>query len=582
MSSTTPEDRSRIIRLLRPYRGRLAVLSGMSIVGGLAEALFLVIVTRTALAVANGKASAGIVAAWYVPVRVAVGLSLAVLVVRLVLSLIGVAASTRLSADVLTDLRKDLVAAYVGSAWSTKQAERSGSLQQLVGGFVGGALGLVTAVAGVMGTGLNLFALIVVSLVIDPLATAGVAVALVVFGSLMGPIRRRIRYRSKLATDAGMAFSQSVAEFSGLGLEMETYGVGDQLAGRIGTLSQRETIARARADSLRGALGPFYSTLAYGALVVGLGVAAFAGTGELSSIGAVMLVMLRSLSYGQQVQVAWGGFAANAPILERMYEARERFVASQMSSGVVALKGIRSIEARHVSFDYVPGRPVLKDVSFEITAGEVVGVIGSSGAGKSTLVQLLLGVRVPTSGEVLVNGIDLREIRREDWSRLSAFVAQDANLISGSASDNVRFFRDGIDNDSIIGALRRANIAEEVLALPDGCDTDLGVRGSRLSGGQRQRLSIARALVGNPRLLVLDEPTSALDPVSEGLIRETISALRGSETTTVIIAHRMSTLDICDRIMVVEDGRIGSFAAPSELRLTSEFYRNALSSAGIV
>jgi len=161
-----------------------------------------------------------------------------------------------------------------------------------------------------------------------------------------------------------------------------------------------------------------------------------------------------------------------------------------------------------------------------------------------------------------------------------AFVAQDANLVTGTVEENIRFFREGISDEALRESTARANILSDLEALPEGFQTHLGERGSRLSGGQRQRLSLARALAGNPELLVLDEPTSALDGRSEALIRDTLGTLRG-RVTVVIIAHRMSTLDICDRIMVIEGGCLTALGTPAELARDSEFYRKAMATAGI-
>ena len=161
-----------------------------------------------------------------------------------------------------------------------------------------------------------------------------------------------------------------------------------------------------------------------------------------------------------------------------------------------------------------------------------------------------------------------------------AFVAQEALLFTGTVAENICFFRDGLDEATLRRAAAQANILADVDALPDGFDTHLGERGSRLSGGQRQRLSIARALAGDPELLVLDEPTSALDGQSEALIRATLGRLKGT-MTIVIIAHRMSTLEMCDRIMVIEGGRMTAFDTPEGLHRHSDFYQHAMSIAGI-
>ena len=245
------------------------------------------------------------------------------------------------------------------------------------------------------------------------------------------------------------------------------------------------------------------------------------------------------------------------------------------------IEHVRAITAEGVCFEYHDGRPVLHDVSFRVEAGEVIGVVGPSGGGKSTLVQLLLGLRNPTSGRISVaDGVDLHDVERRSWTGLTAFVAQDANLVSGSVAENIAFFREGIEPARIEAAAREANVLADVVAMPDGFDTDVGERGKQLSGGQRQRVSIARALAGDPELLILDEPTSALDVRSEQLIRQTISALKG-RVTVVIIAHRLSTLDTCDRIMVIEDGQLRAMAPAAVLSRDNEFVRHSLEVSGM-
>jgi ABC-type multidrug transport system fused ATPase/permease subunit len=176
--------------------------------------------------------------------------------------------------------------------------------------------------------------------------------------------------------------------------------------------------------------------------------------------------------------------------------------------------------------------------------------------------------------------VDLTDVDRSWWTSKVSFVPQDPTLFTGTVAENIRFFRPGISDDSLRRAAKQANVLDEIQRLPNGFDTHLGERGSQLSGGQRQRVSIARALAGDPELLIMDEPTSALDGRSETLIRDTMSRLRG-RVTTIVIAHRMSTLDLCDRIMVIEAGRVSAFEEPERLVTASSYYRNALAVAGM-
>jgi ABC-type multidrug transport system fused ATPase/permease subunit len=221
----------------------------------------------------------------------------------------------------------------------------------------------------------------------------------------------------------------------------------------------------------------------------------------------------------------------------------------------------------------------LSGISFAARHGEVIGIVGPSGAGKSTLVQLILRLREPTSGRVLADGRELPQLSLDNWYERVTFVPQEPRLFSGTVADNIRFFRD-VKREDVERAAMLANVHDEILSWPSGYTTPVGERGSQLSLGQRQRLCIARSLVGDPDVIVLDEPTSSLDPRSESLVREALSAL-GSKVTLFIIAHRLSTLDTCDRIMVLHAGRLQGFDEPRRLEHSSPFYREALRLSGL-
>jgi ATP-binding cassette, subfamily B, bacterial len=188
-------------------------------------------------------------------------------------------------------------------------------------------------------------------------------------------------------------------------------------------------------------------------------------------------------------------------------------------------------------------------------------------------VQLLLQLRLPNEGRYLINDLPAEHYSREDWHRQVSYVPQEPRLLHASVTDNIRFFRE-IDDDAVERAARLARIHDDIMEWSSGYDTIVGPRADAVSGGQQQRICLARALAARPDVLVLDEPTSALDPHSEALIGESLTALK-HELTLFIIAHRMSTLDICDRVMVIVDGRLVAFDTKALLQTQSTYYRHA-------
>jgi ABC-type multidrug transport system fused ATPase/permease subunit len=238
-----------------------------------------------------------------------------------------------------------------------------------------------------------------------------------------------------------------------------------------------------------------------------------------------------------------------------------------------SLPHIRTLAFENVDFAYTPERTVLSSVSFEVLAGETIGIIGPSGAGKSTLVQILLQLRAPGGGQYLVNGVPAGDFVREDWYSRVGYVPQEPRLLHASVADNIRFYRE-IGDAEIEEAARLARIDVDIRGWANGYDTIIGPRADAVSGGQQQRICIARALAARPEVLVLDEPTSALDPRSENLLQESLVTLK-QELTLFLVAHRMSTLDICNRVMVVIDGHLEDFDTPARLDHQSSYYRAA-------
>jgi subfamily B ATP-binding cassette protein MsbA len=214
-----------------------------------------------------------------------------------------------------------------------------------------------------------------------------------------------------------------------------------------------------------------------------------------------------------------------------------------------------TVEFDNVEFSYVPDKPVLHGISFQADPGTVTALVGSSGSGKSTIISLLCAFHIPSNGNVLVDGFDLASVDLNTFRSQLGVVLQESFLFDGSIRENILFSRPDASEDEFFFACRTARVDEFAERFPEGYDTIVGERGVKLSGGQRQRLSIARALLADPRILILDEATSSLDSESEAMIQAGLNQLMQGRTTFVI-AHRLSTIRRADQILVVEEGRI--------------------------
>lgn len=247
--------------------------------------------------------------------------------------------------------------------------------------------------------------------------------------------------------------------------------------------------------------------------------------------------------------------------------------AQREEEGAVRVAGMeKSLVFDRVSFRYQEsGALVLRDVSLEILMGEVIAVVGRSGVGKSTLIDLIPRFHSPTSGKVLLDGVDLREINLPSLRRLIGIVNQDVVLFNDTLRENIAFGRDGATEAEIKEAARLAYAEEFIEELPEKYETVIGERGLKLSGGQRQRIAIARAILKNPPILILDEATSSLDSVSEALVQKALESLMKGRTT-IVIAHRLSTIRHADRIVIFERGSISDSGTHEELMSRSESY----------
>jgi len=365
-------------------------------------------------------------------------------------------------------------------------------------------------------------------------------------------------------------FSSRVGEMATLLPITRAHGLEHVAAERVALGAESVRSAGLRLDILNGRFGAL-SWVSLQLLTVfcliGAAAASISGLIEISAGQVVLLSTYFSLLTGavtsvlSLVPIAAKGGESLKSIAEVLQEPDLEF--NEGKARVDAVDGDLSVE--HVTFQY-PGakEPAIYDLDLHIRQGETVALVGSSGSGKSTLLNLVLGFLRPAEGQMLLDGVDMETLDLRTARRFLSVVPQESVMFEGSILDNVTYGLGEVPEAAVWDALESANSRDFVEGLPDGIHTVVGERGARLSGGQRQRLSIARALIRDPRILLLDEATSALDTESEQKIQGALANLM-ADRTTLVVAHRLSTVRAADRIVVLEEGSVVEVGSHDEL-----------------
>lgn len=282
--------------------------------------------------------------------------------------------------------------------------------------------------------------------------------------------------------------------------------------------------------------------------------------------GLLAMPLIQFAAIGTQITEAFAG-------LDRIREIMNMSTEDEQDDERAPLPEVLGeVEFENVTFEYQNGLPVLKNVSFKAPAGSTTALVGSSGSGKSTLISLAMNFNQPLSGVVKIDGKDLRTLRLRDFRSYLGVVMQDNFLFDGTVAENISFSNPHATDEEIRAVSRIAHCEEFIEQFEQKYDTVVGERGVKLSGGQRQRIAIARAILANPRLLILDEATSSLDSESEALIQDGLRSLRRGRTTFVI-AHRLSTIRSADQILVLEGGEIVERGTHEELLAAGGRYK---------
>ncbi|WP_133175947.1 ABC transporter ATP-binding protein [Yoonia sediminilitoris] len=422
---------------------------------------------------------------------------------------------------------------------------------------------------------LTVIALVIVMIIQDPLMTLATAFLFPLIFLLVSTLSRRIREAANAETELTGAFFAIGAEaFQGI-KTVKSYQLEEKSINRFEEavdMLQERLLGFAR---ITAATLPLMEIL--GGIVLGLFVvyAAWQTITQGQTPGeftAFITAFLMAYQPAERVSKSWVELQKSLVHVGRMYKLFEAPII-QPSSGTQSLSAVSpSIRFDDVSFRYGEDSAALANVSFDISAGERVAVVGRSGAGKSTLIDLVLGFYAPTNGHVLIGGVDLSEATEESVRRSISLISQDVFLFDGTIRENIRDGNPDATDEQIEEAARRAQLESVFTALPDGIETKVGPNGANLSGGQKQRVGIARALAKNALIYVFDEATSALDVENERLIMQTVvQELKGS--TVLFVTHRPSTLNYVDRVLMLDGGRLVAFDDHDTLERENDHYQ---------
>jgi subfamily B ATP-binding cassette protein MsbA len=477
----------------------------------------------------------------------------------LVTALLGSIHSTLfawLDGSISHDLRIRIFRQLMTVSFGFVERDRSGRLLNILASDTWRTSEALRILVYLMITASTVSVYVVLLLLMSWKMTLFVAAAMLTISSIVRRVSRAARRLGERFTKLNSELSYRMVEgIDGMRV-IRAFGREDHEQGRFHLASDRLRRILFRMSFLDGTVQPIHQILGTLLLLVILLIAA-PTTGDASVLLVFAFVMYRIQPRIKEFDVSRVRLATLAHSVEEVLSFLDTSDKQYVSSGRVTRLALdRGIDFNRVTFQYNPvDDAALLDASFTIAANRTTAFVGPSGAGKSTIIKLVLRFHDPTSGAITVDGRTLSEFDLHFWRSQIALVSQDVYLFNATVRENIAYGRLDASLEEIIESARKADAHDFIERLPDKYDTVLGHRGTRLSGGQQQRLSLARAIVRNPRILILDEATNALDSISEHWIQEALEKMRENRMV-IMIAHRLSTIERADEIIVVEKGQI--------------------------
>lgn len=496
--------------------------------------------------------------------------------------------SRMLGVWMVTDLRQDLAVHVLGLDLSYHSKRRLGDLMSRLTSDVGTSLRvMLLVVEELVQEPFNILGAFLLAWMAAPEATLGMLIFLPILALPVLKLGPKVRRRSaKSQARLGDATHAMMQMFSGI-REVKVFGMLEReaeeyRASNRAFVAQTEKMVRTQAMSL--AMTNFFSFGGIGLVVGAIALLnqftpLFRDVGSMTTFFAAVAVMFNSV---KRLAKSWSIVYTSMGATERVFEVFDLKSAVVDSPNARPFSGFNStIRFNQLSFDYenetaaegeqIAVNQALKGIDFEVTKGQTVAIVGASGAGKSTLLDLIARFFDPTDGAIEVDGVDLRELKLDDWLKHLAVVSQRPFLFQSSLRENVRYGCPDSSDEQVEAACSAAFLDDFIATLPHGLDTEVGEAGARLSGGEAQRVTIARALLKNADVLLLDEATSALDSESERRVQQALEGLMEGRTTFVI-AHRLSTVLSADAIFVLDAGRLVESGTHHQLLATGGTY----------